>query len=382
MPWKTADLAMQRRRFVEALLDRRESLAASCRRFGISRTCGHKWWGRFKQCGGQGLHDAGRRPQRADALRGCWLEAVLRLRRKHGWGARKLRTLLPRRRRGQLRPSVRTITRWLSASGVIKKQRVRRAARPVRPLLQRLLARCANDVWTIDFKGWFILRDGTRVYALTVRDLASRYVLYVGHVRPDERTVGRVVRQLFKRYGVPREIWSDNGPPFGSTGPRGWTKLSLQWVKLGIHVAFGRPARPGDNAAHEQMHKVLKAEATRPASANLAAQQRRFESWRQRYNRIRPHEALGMQAPAARYHVTKKRQPLIERWQYPSSYQCVRLDSRGRYTWAGKPRWIGRAFAFERIGLRQVDQETRQVFIGPHLLGTLHRAGTEYLRPV
>ena len=175
---------------------------------------------------------------------------------------------------------------------------------------------------------------------------------------------------------------SDNGPPFGSTGPRGWTKLSLQWVKLGIHVAFGRPARPGDNAAHEQMHRVLKAEATRPASANLAVQQRRFETWRQRYNQIRPHETLGLQAPAARYRVRNKRQPLIKQWQYPNSYECVRLDSRGRYTWAGKPRWIGRAFAFERIGLRQVDQDTRQVFLGPHLLGTLHRSGTQYLRPL
>ena len=160
MPWKTVDLAMQRRRFVEALLDRRESLAALCRRFGISRTCGHKWWRRFKQCGGQGLHDAGRRPQRADALRGCWLGPVLRLRRQYGWGARKLRVLLPGRRSGQLRPSVRTITRWLSESGVIKKQRVRSAARPVRRVLQRLLGRCANDVWTIDFKGWFVLAVG------------------------------------------------------------------------------------------------------------------------------------------------------------------------------------------------------------------------------
>jgi transposase InsO family protein len=252
----------------------------------------------------------------------------------------------------------------------------------VRQVLQRLGGRCANHVWTIDFKGWFVLRNGTRVYPLTVRDLASRYILYVGHVRPNERAVSRVVRQLFRQYGVPREIWSDNGPPFGSTGPRGWTKLSLEWVKLGIHVAFGRPARPGDNAAHEQMHRVLKAEATRPASANLAVQQRRFETWRQRYNQIRPHETLSMRAPAARYRVTNKRQLVIDRWQYPNSYECVRLDSRGRYTWAGKPRWIGRAFAFERIGLRQVDLATRQVFIGPHLLGTLHRDGTEYLRPV
>jgi putative transposase len=357
-------------------------MAALCRRFGISRTCGHKWWRRFKRDGGPGLRDVGRRPQRADQISRCWLASVLRVRRKYGWGARKTRVLLAARRDGQSRPSVRTITRWLTASGAVKKQAPRRAQRALWPGLQRLLGRCANDVWTIDFKGWYVLRDGTRVYPLTVRDLASRYVLYVGHVRPHERAVGRVLRQLFKRYGVPREMWCDNGPPFGSTGPRGWTTLSLQWVKLGIHVAFGRPARPGDNAAHEQMHQVLKTEATRPTCANLAAQQRRFKWWRQRYNQIRPHESLQMQTPAGRYRVRKKRPLVIVPWQYPPAYESVRLDSRGRYTWSGKPRWIGRAFAFERIGLRRVDEDLRQVYIGPHLLGTLHRTGSEYLRPV
>ena len=142
------------------------------------------------------------------------------------------------------------------------------------------------------------------------------------------------------------------------------------------------PARPGDNAAHEQMHRVLKDEATRPASANLAAQQRRFQRWRQRYNAIRPHESLRMQAPAARYRPVKKRRPRCVRWHYPPAYECVRLDSRGRYPWAGKPRWVGRTFACELIGLRQVNADTRQVFIGPHLLGTLYRTGSEYLRPV
>jgi len=383
MPWKTEGVARQRRRFVEAVVARRLGLTAVCWEFKISRTCGYKWWRRFKESGGRGLTDRRRKPHGAERLKRCWMAKVVRLRRQYGWGARKIHALLPRSCAGHARPSVRTITRWLQAIGAIRRRPRRPSRRVVRRQLQRRQARAANDVWTVDFKGSFLLRDGTRVHALTVRDLASRCVLCVQVVRPDERDVARVLRRLFKRYGVPREIWTDNGPPFGSNGPRGWSALSLGWVKLGIHVAFGRPACPGDNAAHEQMHRVLKAEATRPPSANAAAQQCRFNRWRRRYNHIRPHESLQMQTPARRYRVRDPR-PLVvvPPWKYPARYRPVRLDSHGRYNWAGKQRWIGRAFAFEYVGLRTIDAESHEVYFGRHLLGTVHRDDSGYLRPI
>lgn len=365
------------------MMERRLSLSAVCREFGISRTCGYKWWRRFKRSGGRGLTDRGRRPRAAERLKHSWMAKVLQLRRRYGWGARKINALLPRRHGGQVRPSVRTITRWLKLSGAIPQRRRRPSRRRARGQLERREAKAANDVWTIDFKGSFLLGDGTRVHALTVRDLASRCVLCVQAVKPDEREVARVVRRLFKRHGVPREIWTDNGPPFGSNGPYGWSTLSLGWVKLGIRVAFGRPACPGDNAAHEQMHRVLKAEAMRPPSANAAAQQRRFNAWRWRYNHVRPHQSLHMRTPASRYRVRKPRPLLaVQTWQYPPGCRRIRLDSHGRYNWAGKQRWIGRAFAFECVGLRTIDADSHEVYLGRYLLGTVHRNDSGHLRPV
>src|ERR1051325_2678253 len=113
MPWKTEGVAKQRRNFIEALVKRRGGVAVVCRQFKISRTCGYKWWRRFKRSGGGGLNDRRRRPKAAERLKRCWMAKVVRLRRRYGWGARKVHALLPGWCAGQRRPSVRTITRWL-----------------------------------------------------------------------------------------------------------------------------------------------------------------------------------------------------------------------------------------------------------------------------
>lgn len=76
---------------------------------------------------------------------------------------------------------------------------------------------------------------------------------------------------------------------------------------LGIEVQFSRPACPQDNGCHERMHRTLKAECCRPASANLAAQQQRFDRWRKEFNEERPHEGLGLRVPAEVYRASAHR---------------------------------------------------------------------------
>src|SRR6185436_15989598 len=106
-----------------------------------------------------------------------------------------------------------------------------------------------NDLWTVDFKGWWRSTDGTRCEPLTVRDAFSRYVFTL---RLMTSTRGELVRpifeQLFDRYGLPRAIQSDNGSPFANTRALGGlTRLSAWWVSLGIRVVRSRPGKPQDN---------------------------------------------------------------------------------------------------------------------------------------
>jgi putative transposase len=187
---------------------------------------------------------------------------------------------------------------------------------------------------------------------------------------------------LFRRYGLPRALRMDNGSPFGAGGPRGWSRLAASWVKLGIRIEYGRPRCPQDNPAHEQMHRVLKAGACRPASLNLRAQQRRFERWRQWYNNRRPLERERLQPPAATYRRSARRLPAtIPCWTYPASWLRFQPDAKGRWQWRKHQRLIGQAFIHESLAARSLGVDTLAIYFGPHLLGTLHAADLAGLRP-
>ena len=160
----------------------------------------------------------------------------------------------------------------------------------------------------MDFKGHFRVGSGQRCQPLTVRDEYSRYLLVVEHQDAlSEELVRARTLLAFRRYGRPKAIRVDNGAPFGGRGALGLTRLSVWWHRLGIEVQFIRRAKPQDNGAHEQMHKVLKAETARPAAASLAAQQRRLDRWRRLYNEQRPHESLDDCSPAQIYRHSRRR---------------------------------------------------------------------------
>lgn len=377
MPWNTNDEVGARLRFIAAKLDRRRttSMVALCREHHISRECGYKWWRRFCAGGKPALHSRCRAPAVAALLQQRWRARLLEAKRRHRhFGPKKLHWQL-REEYPRLRlPDVRTLARWLAQAG-----RVDRRARPPLPgpivrLPGRLRARCCNDVWTIDFKGRFRARDGRWIYPLTIRDQASGFVLCVRHLRrPTDRLIGPVVWRVFKRYGLPRALRLDNGQPFGAIGPRGWSRLNIQWLKLGIRLEHGRPGCPQDNAAHEQMHRILKAECTRPASVHDRAQQCRFDRWRKRYNHHRPYEQRHLAPPAARYRPSSRRLPATTvSWNYPVSWQRFTTDAKGRWRWRGHTRHLGRAFVGEQLAARTIHSDLLAIYLGPHLLGHLH----------
>lgn len=352
-----------------------------CRRFKISRQCGYEWWRRAQESGVE-FRDRSHRTRADKALAERWRERVIKLRRRYRFsGADQLRWYLERKYPLGPWPSARTIGRWLKAGGLTRRRK-RYAAPGPSVAARQLPVRLANDVWTLDFKGWFCTRDGTRVYALTVRDLKTRYILLVQHVKQsNERAIGAIMRRLFRRYGVPKAIHVDNGPPFGAVGPRGWSTLAVSWIRHGIAVEYSRPACPQDNAEHEQMHGVLQQETARPPAVTLVQQQRRFEQWRQRYNFDRPHRTLGMQLPGAWYQPSPRRLEQLP-WAYPAAWERKRADPRGRIHWAHRQRVIGRAFGRQILGLKPLGAGVVAVYLGPHLLGELHANDPGAIRAV
>lgn len=374
---------VRRLQFAKLALQDQESMAQLCRRFGISRKSGYKWKERFEQEGYRGLRNKVRRPQRSPRqISEQWLKRIRRLRRRHRtWGSRKLAARLRRECLGRGTPAARTISKWLKRMKL--NVRMRRGS-PRGPHLRRpklTLARRSNHVWTVDFKGWFRTQDGRRVEPLTVRDLFSRYLLVV-HLLTNQswRSVRRIFLRLFRQNGYPEVIRMDNGMPFGSVGPAGLSRLSAWWTALGIRVEFIAPGRPEQNGAHEQMHRVLKAETTRPVSCHLLAQQRRISRWVSSYNQIRPHEALGQRAPAEIY----RPKPVgirVVRLNYTERWLRRQVRSNGQIKWRGRKRFIGEAFVGYPVGLKQCAAGKWAVYFGDLLIGQLWDSDKGGLRP-
>ncbi len=380
MPWKKST-QRQRLDFVLLALRSGSNLRALCRQFAISAPTGYKWIERYKTAGIGGL--AALPPVPGKSPRDfCpqWHREVIALRRKHPtWGVRKLRILLRGNHPRVARlPALRTMGRWLRQTGQSAPRRPRSRPGPQveRPALSVPVG--ANDVWTIDFKGWFRTSDGQRCDPLTVRDLASRFLLCASILanQSDER-VRRVMTGLFRRFGLPRVIRVDNGVPFAGQGSLNLTRLSVWWLRLGIRVEFTRPGKPQDNGAHEQMHRVLKADTASPPAANPKAQQRRLDRWRGEYNTLRPHEGLDYGLPADLYAPSPRRFHVPAPPTYPEHWLSRKVRPNGWVKFRGVLRFIGRAFARQLVGLEAfIDlsgQEASKVYLDDRLIGTLHR---------
>lgn len=385
MPWKTSSLEQARQRFIQAALRGVSPVAQLCREAGISRKTGFKWLARFRQAGRPGLRNRSRQPRRSPGRTPArWLQLIGQVRRRHPhWGGKKIYACLRRQHPRARLPKSRTITRWLQRMGLVAR-RVRRARRgpqlPRPPLTQ---PKRPNEVWTIDFKGSFRTRDGRRVEPLTVRDLHSRFILGIRLLARHLTAVKQYLSLLFRRYGLPKVIRVDHGTPFAGDGTLDLSRLSVWWLRLGIQVEFTRRARPQDNGAHEQMHRVYKAELNHPPAQTPRAQQWRTTRWVNYYNHYRPHEALGQKVPAVFYRKSRRRYrrsfPPIS---YPAPWPQMHVTLCGYIRWQNRLRVIGRAFGGQLIGLKAIKPDTHEVYFDRLLIGILvdHDAGG--LRPV
>jgi hypothetical protein len=239
----------------------------------------------------------------------------------------------------------------------------------------------ANDLWCIDFKGWFRTRDGRRCDPLTISGAHSRLLIECRIVPPDTLGVWPVSEAAFREYGLPRAIRSDNGSPFASTGPAGLTRLAVHWIKLGIRLERIDPGRPEQNGRHERMHKTLKQETSRPPAGNPAEQQARFDQFRYDFNMNRPHEALGQETPASHYQPSTRAYPerVMEPW-YDADHQVRRVRTTGEIKWQGAYVFISEALAGEPVGITELETGDNLIRFADVDLGILNRA-TQRLHP-
>jgi len=386
VPWKETCPMKQRMDFV---LERRSgpmSMAALCRAFGVSRQTGYKWLARFyERKRFDDLADRSSRPHSHPATTDARVQArIVKARRQHpSWGPRKLRTWLKKWHPRLALPSPSTIGAILKRHGLVMP---RRRARPHAPPRTQPFARCdaPNDVWCVDFKGDFLVGDGTRCWPLTIMDAYSRFLLCCrGFRRPDGKSVKRAFLDTFRRYGLPRAIRSDNGKPFCAVNaPAGLSQLAAWWVELGIKLERIDPGKPQQNGRHERMHRTLKYDAASPPARNLVAQQRAFDRFRRSYNLDRPHEAIGMVAPRERYRPSPRRLPRrVPSFDYALADRCfVRPD--GKVRWGHRLVFLSQSLAGRVVGIEALDARYSEVRFGPVVLGVLDRdrPGVELIR--
>jgi transposase InsO family protein len=331
-----------------------ERLTDLCREYGVSRKTGNKYKKRFEELGVIGLEDQSRAPHVIPHKTPPELvELLVTERVRHpSWGPRKLKNVLERRL-GRGLPAPSTIGVILEGRGLVapRKHRPRYSPRPT----SLREATAPNDVWCIDYKGQFRLGDTTYCYPLTVTDQYSRYIVGCEAMAAISDEQARdACEDMFRTYGLPTVMRSDNGAPFASVGLAGLTKLSVYWLRLGIVPERTRPASPQENGRHERMHRTLKAETTRPARHNLLQQQERFDDFVEEFNTQRPHEALEMKRPAEVFQTSSKKHPArLADPEYPTHDDALRVNHLGRIRLPGREIYLATALAGQVVGVRE-----------------------------
>jgi transposase InsO family protein len=357
MPWQECSVMDERVRFVGRLLDG-EAMSDVCREFGISRKTGYKIFNRYRDEGLEALCDRSRRPVRyANQLPDPIERMIVAAKqdRPH-WGARKIRELLVKKLAGDVRiPAKSTVHAVLDRHGLVAHARQRRRCKAEGTPLSHALQ--PNDLWCADFKGEFKLGNGRYCYPLTVSDQASRFILACEALESTkEMPVIEAFVRLFRHYGLPAAIRSDNGLPFASpNGLYNLSKLSVFWLRLGIAIERIKPGHPNQNGRHERMHRTLKAETTRPAGANSLQQQARFDAFVSEFNTERPHEALAMKTPADRYAPSSRAYAGLPDLSYPFHDRDILVTSCGRICMHRKKINISHVLAGQKLGIKEVD---------------------------
>lgn len=371
MPWRERSPVDLRVQFMDEYRTELWSMTELAAQYGISRKTGYKWVARYAAGGVAALLNQSRRPcTQPSATDPRLIAALLAVRRRHPrWGAKKLLAVVKRQDATAAWPSRSTVCDVLRRHALIvprpRRARVPHGGHALAPITG------PNETWTTDFKGEFRTGDRRYCYPLTLRDGFSRYVLRCDALlsRSYALTRARFAR-AFADYGLPVRIRSDNGGPFAGPGLGRLSRLNVWWIRLGIvpeRIGLGRPEQ---NGSHEQFHRVLKADTTRPPAATAGAQQRRFRAFYREYNEVRPHESLDDQPPATRYVASPRPLPArLAPVAYPGHMEVRRVSSAGCISWRGTPIFLTEVLDGEYVALDEVDDGRWTLSFASVLLG-------------
>jgi len=373
MPWSQTTPMDEKTKFIADHLRGVFSITELCLNYRISRKTAYKWIDRYLHEGPAGLEDRSRKPYLAPNRTPQHItEALLEVRRHHPtWGAGKLLAFVQKRHRGWELPARSTANEILKREGMLKsKPRRRRIGHPGEPTTRM---DSPNDCWCADFKGQFRTMDGIYCYPLTITDGNTRFLLACqGLTSTKVEEAKPIFTRIFKEYGLPSRIRTDNGVPFATNTLARLSKLSAWWVRLGVLPELIEPGKPQQNGRHERMHRTLKAETTRPPSNTRLAQQRRFDRFREEFNNERPHEALEMHTPASLYTSSKRTMPeKLPPLEYPAHYEVRYVSGNGGIRWNCAWVNVSTTCIGEYVGLEEIDDGIWNVYFGPLKLGRL-----------
>lgn len=358
MPWQATKPEQERMRFVALWREGTYSKSELCARFGISRPTGDALLRRWEEEGIDGLKDRSRRPKHSPQRISQEMRELLLETRKHHkeWGPRTIVAHLKRTHPGMALPAPSTVGDLFSREGVVERRRRTRGPGQ-HPGRATVTAEGPNDLWATDFKGEFRTRDGQTCYPLTVTDASSRYLLGCQGLTSNAHDGTQAVfTRLFREYGLPAAIRSDNGVPFSSRAIAGLSKLNVWWTKLGIVHDRIAPGHPEQNASHERMHRTLKQATLRPPAETIRVQQARFDAFRQEFNNVRPHHALEMDTPASRYAASPRKMPRrLAAPEYPGHCVVRRVRANGIVYFRDRQLFLSEVLIGESVAFEEID---------------------------
>jgi putative transposase len=372
MAWKVVNVYKQRKSFILMFLEDKYSMAELCRQFEITRRVGYKWVNRFKQEGFEGLEDRSCAPLKQ--FQETSLEIVneiLEVKAKYPtWGPKKIRGYLVNKQPFVLWPSTTTTGNILEKHGLTKHRKIRKRFPAKTSPLSGI--NYSNDVWSVDFKGWVLSNHGYKCDPLTITDNFSRFLLRCVKLGAnDTNYVWAIFDSLFREYGLPNYIRSDNGPPFATSGAGRLSPLSIRLIKAGVIPEWIDPGEPQQNGRHERMHGTLQQEGIF-SNLTLEEQQKSFKLFQDYFNFERPHEALGNKTPGNVYTPSQRSwNGQLKAPEYGDDYKKGWIKSCGKMSWKGQEIYIGRTLAEEYVGLKENAEGSFTIYYGPIIIGAL-----------